>query len=135
MTRFALIVLMALAGQAGQAAAQDAYCANAMVQADLNECAAAEWQAADELLNQRYKEAMKLLQTWDSDLPEALKGGPADLRAAQRAWITYRDAACSAEGYAMRGGSAEPLLVYGCKARLTEARTEDLEGLIEYGEH
>ncbi|WP_112312349.1 lysozyme inhibitor LprI family protein [Pseudogemmobacter bohemicus] len=132
MIRFSMIALMAFAGGVGQAQAQEIDCATAMVQADLNQCAAAEWEAADQLLNQRYKEAMALLRDWDADLPDTLKGGAEALREAQRAWITYRDAACAAEGYPMRGGSAEPLLVYGCKARLTEARTKDLEGLLDY---
>lgn len=132
MSRFSMIALLAFAGFVGQAQAQEIDCATAMVQADLNQCAAAEWEVADQLLNQRYKEAMALLREWDADLPDTLKGGAESLREAQRAWITYRDAACAAEGYPMRGGSAEPLLVYGCKARLTEARTKDLEGLLDY---
>lgn len=109
-----------------QAQAQVPDCAQAVTQLDLNLCAEADWQRADRDLNEAYAAAMDLLKSWEGDLPENLRGGPETLRTAQRAWISYRDAACAAEGYAMRGGSAEPLLVYGCLARLTEARARDL---------
>ena len=33
---------------------------------------------------------------------------------AQRAWIKYRDLECRIEGYAMRGGSAESMMISGC---------------------
>ena len=53
------------------------------------------------------------------------------LLACQRAWLTYRDAQCLIEGYAARGGSMEPMLLSGCIARLTMARTQALRDLIE----
>lgn len=117
------------------AAAQEVDCANAMTQADMNQCAQAEWEAADHALNSAYKAAMALLRQWDDELPTELKGGADNLRLAQRAWITFRDAACAVEGYPMRGGSAEPLLVLGCMTRLTEARTADLQALVEFGDY
>ena len=54
-----------------------------------------------------------------------------DMREAQRAWITFRDNACAAEGYAMKGGSAEPLVVYGCMRTLTLERTAHLTSMVE----
>lgn len=113
------------------AAAQDVDCAEAVAQVDLNACAYQEWEAADTQLNRTYAAAMDLLEAWDADLPDDEKGGPAALKAAQRAWITFRDKACEAEGYAMKGGSAEPLLVYGCMRQLTEERTAHLTGMVE----
>jgi uncharacterized protein YecT (DUF1311 family) len=74
---------------------------------------------------------MGLLKTWDTDLPADEKGGAAALKDAQRAWITFRDKACEAEGYAMKGGSAEPLLVYGCMRLLTEERVGHLQGMLD----
>ena len=77
---------------------------------------------------------MDLLKGWDADLPEAERGGAAALKEAQRAWISFRDKACEVEGYAMKGGSAEPLLVYGCMRQLTEDRTGQLTGFVDsYG--
>lgn len=113
------------------AAAQEIDCANAMAQMDLNQCAYDDWEAADGELNDAYQEAMDLLRDWDANLPADEQGGAEALREAQRAWITFRDQACAAEGYAMKGGSAEPLLVYGCMRVLTEERTAHLTGMVE----
>lgn len=113
------------------AAAQEVDCANAMAQVDLNACAYQDWEAADADLNAAYKRAMALLQDWDANLPAAEQGGALALKEAQRAWITFRDKACEAEGYAFKGGSAEPLLVYGCMRVLTEERTAHLTSMVE----
>ena len=126
--RFALAALLL----AGPASAREVSCAEATNQADMNDCAAESWGDADARLNEVYKEALALLASWDADLPQAERGGAEKLREAQRAWIPFRDAACAVEGWPMRGGSAEPLLVYGCLAKLTEQRISDLEGLLEY---
>lgn len=116
------------------AAAQEVDCANAMAQAEMNMCSYQEWQAADAGLNAAYKEAMALLKQWDADLPKDEQGAATALQEAQRAWITYRDNACEAEGFAMHGGTAEPLLVNGCLTVLTNERTAHLRGLIDsYG--
>ena len=119
---------------ASAASAQEIDCANAVTQSDMNQCAYADWEAADADLNTAYQAAMELLQGWDADLPEDEQGGAAALKDAQRAWITFRDKACEAEGYAMKGGSAEPLLVYGCMRQLTEDRTGQLQAMVDsYG--
>lgn len=44
----------------------------------------------------------------------------------QRAWLKYRDAHCTTEGYWARGGSLEPLLVSTCKTKLTQDRIQQL---------
>ena len=116
------------------ATAQEIDCANAVTQMEMNQCAYDDWEAADADLNAAYKRAMTLLKGWDADLPEAEQGGAAALKDAQRAWVTFRNKACEVEGYAMKGGSAEPLLVYGCMRQLTEDRTAQLNGLVDsYG--
>ncbi len=113
------------------ALAQDPDCQNTMVQYELNICAQLDWQAADSRLNDAYLRAMALMKEWDTGLPAKERGGADALLQAQRAWITFRDNACAAEGYAMKGGSAEPLLVYGCMRQLTEERTGHLLGMVE----
>lgn len=123
--------ILALACLTLPAAAQEVDCANAMAQVDLNACAYQDWEAADAKLNAAYQDAMALLDEWDANLPEAEQGGAQALKEAQRAWITFRDKACEAEGYAFKGGSAEPLLVYGCMRLLTEERTAHLTGMTE----
>lgn len=128
MFRFALAAQFCLAGPA---AAQSVDCSQAMAQQDLNQCAYADWEAADAQLNAAYQEAMGLLKAWDARLPANERGGADLLLSAQRAWITFRDNACAAEGYAMKGGSAEPLLVYGCMRLLTLERTNHLTAMVE----
>jgi uncharacterized protein YecT (DUF1311 family) len=97
---------------------------------DMNWCAHKSWQAADAELNAAYQAAMAVLRAFDAELSPTLAGGAQALREGQRAWITYRDRSCEAEGYSMRGGSAEPLVVYGCMARLTRQRAADLRMLV-----
>jgi uncharacterized protein YecT (DUF1311 family) len=128
MFRPAFLALLCLSAPA---AAQGVDCSQAMAQQDLNQCAYADWEAADAQLNAAYRDAMALLQSWDARLPAADRGGADRLRQAQRAWITFRDNACAAEGYAMKGGSAEPLLVYGCMRLLTVERTAHLTSMVE----
>jgi uncharacterized protein YecT (DUF1311 family) len=117
------------------AAAQGNDCAKAVTQLELNQCAYDDWQAADADLNTAYQAAMRMAKDRDRDLPKGETGWSEALRDAQRAWITFRDKACEAEGYAMHGGSAEPLLVYGCLHSLTEERARQLTGLVDaYGD-
>lgn len=111
----------------GLAWAQDDACADATAQVELNACIYAEFEAADAALNEVWPQAMALMKEIDADLPKAEQGAADQLRESQRAWITFRDANCAAEAYMMQGGSAQPMVLYGCMARLTEARTADLE--------
>jgi uncharacterized protein YecT (DUF1311 family) len=115
----------------GAALAQDVDCANAPTQVDLTDCAGQDWDRADAELNAVYAKAVAAVKEIDSNLEADLKGAEDALRTAQRAWIAYRDAACETDGFLMRGGTAEPMLVYGCLARLTEERTAHLRNLAE----
>ncbi|MBT9245199.1 DUF1311 domain-containing protein [Gemmobacter fulvus] len=119
-------LIAALVLAATPALAQEVDCAKAVAQMELTYCAEQEWMTADADLNDAYGAARDLMRQVDAGLPEDQKGAEANLKAAQRAWITFRDAACAAEGYMMHGGSAEPMVIYGCRARLTESRAEDL---------
>ncbi|MES2433821.1 MAG: lysozyme inhibitor LprI family protein [Pseudomonadota bacterium] len=116
---------------AAPALAQDVDCATAEAQVELTYCAEQDWLAADADLNTAYGVARKLMQGIDADLEASQRGAADYLRDGQRAWVTFRDATCAAEGYTMHGGSAEPMVIYGCRARLTEQRTADLEAMAE----
>lgn len=128
MTRFAILfgAATAIAVSVGAGLAQELDCDNPQTQQDMNQCAQAEWENADEELNGAYSEAISALRSWDLDLPAADRGAESALRNAQRSWISFRDNACLAESYAMVGGSAQPLLYSSCMARLTWARAGDL---------
>ncbi|MBC7476566.1 MAG: DUF1311 domain-containing protein [Pseudorhodobacter sp.] len=118
---------------AGPVWAQDVDCANTETQMEMTYCAEQDWNDADADLNDAYKDAMAALKQVDADLPKADRHAAEYLRQAQRDWISYRDNACAAEGYSMHGGSAEPMVIYGCRARLTRERTEGLGYITDSG--
>ena len=103
-------------------------CEGAVTQLDLNLCTDAAFRAADEALNRAYGDAIEAARRYDAS-PEGQ--AEATLRAAQRAWIAYRDAACAAEAALWEGGSAQPMIRSGCLARLTDQRTDDLKAYAE----
>lgn len=112
-------------------AAQD-NCANPQAQQEMNRCAALDFQRADAALNAQWRLTQAAMQEMDRNSGPPTDGRPthaAQLLAAQRAWIAFRDAHCTSVGFEMRGGSAEPLLVAGCKTRLTRERTQQLKEL------
>jgi uncharacterized protein YecT (DUF1311 family) len=115
------------------AAAQDPdwNCDDPQFQQEMNYCAHQDYLDADALLNQTWSEVVPQIEEWDSGLSEDMQGWPEALLAAQRAWITYRDAHCEAEGFMFRGGSMEPLIVSTCKTDLTKERTKQLLELVE----
>lgn len=106
-------------------------CANAMAQPDLNDCAYREYESADAELNAVYRQAMTAAQNVDKELEGADIGAVEALKTAQRAWIGYRDGQCELAGFQARGGQAEPMLVSGCLAQLTQKRTAELNEFLE----
>ncbi len=128
---FRLIVVLTIATLALPGTTRAQNCDNPIAQQEMNYCAHKGFEAADARLNSAYKTVRAKLKEWDADLPETLKGGADALRDAQRAWITYRDKACEAEGFLFRGGTMEPFIVSSCKTRLTERRTKDMLVILE----
>ncbi|MBV9488613.1 MAG: DUF1311 domain-containing protein [Verrucomicrobia bacterium] len=90
-------------------------------QAELTRQAANEFKAADADLNRVYK---ALLAKLDDE-------GRAKLVAAQRAWITFRDAEAAYEADTLRGGSAQEMTRWGVMASLTQERTKTLKNSLE----
>ena len=133
MIRFQIAVL-ASCFFVSAAQAQDADCTNPQTQLEMTQCAQQDWQATDANLNEAYKAAQVAMAEIDASLPDAEKGAATGLRDGQRAWITYRDAACATEGYLSHGGSVEPMVVAYCLARLTKARAADIWMLSQNGE-
>lgn len=108
-------------------------CDNAMAQFELNACAYKEYEHADAAMNAQWKLTSARMKEIDKDFDRTQDNRPGyfdTLLAAQRAWLTYRDQHCASEGYTMRGGSAEPMVISGCQKQLTEARTKQLQELI-----
>jgi uncharacterized protein YecT (DUF1311 family) len=118
-------------GLTGPILAQDLDCSNVQTQTDMNFCAKQDWQDADDALNDIYKAAISQMKLTDSVLDAEDAGAVEALKSAQRLWVKYRDAACTAEEYPFTGGSIQPMIYWSCQARLTWARVEDL-GLLAY---
>lgn len=112
-------------------AAQEVDCATDQTQAAMNQCAYLDFERADRALNIAYRARIAAERTTDRETDRTYDqrpGGEQVLREAQRAWVTFRDAHCTLEGYESRGGSMEPLSYNSCRARLTEERTRQLAG-------
>ena len=114
-TLLALVALLA----SGHALADE--CASAGNQAELNQCTAAQYQAADSKLNQTYQEALKRA----SGKQQAL------LKKAQLAWIALRDADCTFLASGAEGGSVQPMLINQCMADKTVERESFLASLLQ----
>ena len=109
-------------------------CSDPQTQAEVTMCAAQDYRAADKELNQQWPKTVAVMKEKDTYPQPAYDKGPsynAALLASQRAWLVYRDAQCLADGYSARGGTMQPMLVYGCKARLTEERVKQLKTMAD----
>lgn len=109
-------------------------CDNAISQSAMTMCAAEDYKRADAALNAQWKMTLAKAKARDVESPPmtASERRYADgLLDAQRAWITFRDAQCAAESLEMRGGSAQPMLLYGCKVAMTRERTKWLKDFAE----
>ena len=120
--------LLALMGASG-ASADEIDCKSPTTQTDMTLCERARQDEADKALNVQYKKTRAAMVAIDSDQDDDMKGAEKALVTAQRAWITYRDAQCEAAGFQARGGTMEPMLVAGCIANVTDARTKELKTL------
>jgi uncharacterized protein YecT (DUF1311 family) len=99
-----------------------------LTQMELNVCASDEAGQSDSLLGRVYGLAI-----------ESARGrGPAHeeaLRAAQQAWISFRDRACEAEGQTVGGGGMQPMVIAMCWTRTARARINDLNAYLDRSDH
>ena len=100
----------------------------------MSSCLMAEAAAWDRHLNDEYKATMAVFDEQDAEEAAAFPGLPqrsAALKAAQRAWIAFRDAEC-ALAYAQWGaGSMRSIAGAGCRADMTATRTIELRAMRE----
>jgi uncharacterized protein YecT (DUF1311 family) len=116
-----LAALLAVCAPALLAAQEDEeFCPEGRTQLEMNICAGDELARADTLLNERYQ---RLLQAIEPHRVEPL-------RAAQRAWIRFRDAECGLEASEFQGGSMMPMVDTLCHAHLSRKRAEELERML-----
>ncbi len=103
--------------------AQTLNCADSsnLNQQEMNACAGQEYERTDAALN----------STWSLVRRQLDPSQKRPLLDAQRAWINYRDGQCASEGALYEGGSIQPLIVLGCKSRMTQARTQELLLMVQ----
>ena len=87
---------------------------------EMRKCASDQYQIADQKLNQTYQKLIGQLS------PERKKR----LIEAQRDWISFRDKTCSFESSQVLGGTAEPLFLTLCLAKVTQQRVQDLQDYL-----
>ena len=80
-------------------------------QAEMNECSMEDFNNTNAELNIVYRRLTKTPQ----------------LIAAERAWITYRDAECRSQSAVYEGGSMQPLVISLCLTELTRQRINILK--------
>lgn len=110
---------LGLTALAAPVAAQDWNCADfdTLPQQGINLC-----------LAERYADREGQMQAaYDAALARLPEEDAVRMRAGQLAWITYREMMCEVAAGYMRGGSGEPMMRFGCLARMTEARAQELD--------
>lgn len=103
--------------------------------AERKECAGADFTYADTALNATYrkitsqlkKELADAYKTKDEYSISYSKNRLETLVAAQRAWVAFRDANCTAMASENFGGTLAGLQSIGCETEMTKARTDELK--------
>ena len=106
-------------------------CDDARSQAEMNACAARDFETADAELNRVWRDSIANARELDREPDANADERPSyenTLRDAQRAWLAFRDAQCEWEGYEARGGSMETMIYESCRAALTRERIDQLRG-------
>ncbi|MGR6925488.1 lysozyme inhibitor LprI family protein [Klebsiella aerogenes] len=113
--------LIAAAALLASGAAWADDCSNANTQTDMNQCAAAQYQAADKKLNETWQQALKRASGQQLEL----------LKKAQQAWISLRDADCAFLASGAEGGSMQPMLISQCMTDKSVEREAFLASLLQ----
>jgi len=100
-------------------------CKNPQTQSEMTQCAALEFEQADKDLNAIWPKLKSDAEASDQDTGK--KEYVEALLKSQRAWLAFMEAECNWQGFEMHGGSGEPMIFYGCKARMTKQRIKQLQ--------
>lgn len=112
-----------LAGAAATPPAATAPARAATTTAEMLESLEADFVIADKALNDAYQ---RLLNKQDATGQEKVK-------AAERAWIAFRDAECTLKADRARGGTLAPVIAANCRLHMTRQRIRELNTLLEAG--
>lgn len=113
--------LIAAAALLASGAAWADDCSNANTQTEMNQCAAAQYQAADKKLNETWQQALKRASGQQLEM----------LKKAQQAWISLRDADCAFLASGAEGGSMQPMLISQCMTDKSVEREAFLASLLQ----
>lgn len=128
MKRQILMVLIVACWGGTPARADDAIdCKDPPDQNSMTRCAGIDYEKADKELNKLWPEIKGSAEDSDKGASGEEGGYLKALMASQKAWIAFRDAECTWEGFQSHGGSMEPMLVNGCLAALTKERIKQLK--------
>ena len=108
---------------------------------DFDTCYADQFRLTDQDLNHLYRNT---LLAFNADIADAHKRHDpgqlsydataiGDLRAAQDAWVKYRDLECRAAGQQLQGGSIQPIVVNKCLILVTRHRIDEIRAAYEIG--
>ena len=99
-------------------------CAETVVQAELSDCALADYERADQALNAQWRKAYRAVHNRSTEA--ALK-----LRKEQRKWIIKRDTECYTKFPSEVGVSLDKMMNRNCLTTLTQHRTKYLSDLAK----
>ena len=115
------IIVTRQTGWAAQSSLQNP-CEGFRTQLEMATCQEQQAKEADQALNTLYAAVMKKLNSKER----------VQLKAAQKAWIAYREADCEAQTALYKGGSIAPLIKAACLTKATQDRTKDIKRI--YGQ-
>jgi uncharacterized protein YecT (DUF1311 family) len=121
--RQSIVAMILLATQTGlalaadQQAETDACMESAKTQSQLNICAQKDFEKATAAYSASYRQLSQSVGNKQRQL----------LRQVQTEWLQYRVKACEFEQNGVEGGSAAPMVLWQCQARMTRERTAELQ--------
>lgn len=117
---WALALLLASVSWGAQASTTP-NCGDLETQRAMNQCYAEHYAREDARLNRIYRE---LVAATDN-------ARRANLKAVQKAWLSYRTLHCRYLAAPYEGGSIQPAIVNDCLLGLTRSRNAELEALLQ----
>jgi uncharacterized protein YecT (DUF1311 family) len=101
--------------------AQQPNCSKPITDRELRICSQLHYDRENGKLNRVYNQLQQ-------QLPNNRKQ---QLIESQKLWIVFRDAHCDFRRSRVAGGTADPIIYYGCLAQLTQLRTSELTGYTQ----
>ena len=102
-------------------------CENASSNIEIGFCTQAAYEKADKELNAIWPKVLAYIDTQGDYVPaDALKAWKADIIAAQRSWVAFKESDCAAVEYEWWGGSGAGIAETSCLYGHTADRVADL---------